>query len=441
MSASSKKSLYFIGYNNAYEFGLGHRQRIVKLHKCTFKTFKKVFCGHSYNLFTDSDKLDNLWSAGANYDGDCGVGKQYGNSAEEIETYTQIKYFKQNSINITKIFLNPTASCTFFQSDTNKIYACGRDILTSINPNSSSSPFNLTTSENAYQPTLIPQLQNVIDIQSCDHYKIALCTTQNDHILMIIQNWSRQYQTPQDIINLLLSFTKLSIIYATSTHPGVGHPQHIELTNKFTWNQVHFFDDKNIIKIAVGGGHTLFLDQNGNIWSCGQNYYNVNGWMDKSYIDMACYVPRRIKYFMQNKIKIKDIQCGASHSLALDVDGMVYSWGYNGAGECGVGAVMTENEITEPMMIEDLKEYKVEIIRCGVTHNYVRTECNKHYMFGSNDDWQCLWFKENDEDDNGDYLFVKRPYRIDPVVRKECVGDIVDVFVGYHSTKILVTCL
>ena len=35
--------------------------------------------------------------------------------------------------------------------------------------------------------------------------------------------------------------------------------------------------------------------------------------------------------------KITSVQCGASHSLALSDRGVVYSWGKNSQGQCGVG--------------------------------------------------------------------------------------------------------
>ena len=39
---------------------------------------------------------------------------------------------------------------------------------------------------------------------------------------------------------------------------------------------------------------------------------------------------------LENK-KITKIDCGDFHSLALDKDGMLYSWGVGEKGECGHG--------------------------------------------------------------------------------------------------------
>ena len=41
------------------------------------------------------------------------------------------------------------------------------------------------------------------------------------------------------------------------------------------------------------------------------------------------YLPKVIPYFINNNIFIIDIDAGASHNLAVDIDGNVYSWGSN----------------------------------------------------------------------------------------------------------------
>ena len=50
---------------------------------------------------------------------------------------------------------------------------------------------------------------------------------------------------------------------------------------------------------------------------------------------MQRYKPVLLKA-LENK-KITKIDCGDFHSLALDKDGMLYSWGVGEKGECGHG--------------------------------------------------------------------------------------------------------
>ena len=45
------------------------------------------------------------------------------------------------------------------------------------------------------------------------------------------------------------------------------------------WNKVDFFEDKTIVKIELGAVHTIFLEDNGTVWSCGYNSVDMElGW-------------------------------------------------------------------------------------------------------------------------------------------------------------------
>ena len=54
-----------------------------------------------------------------------------------------------------------------------------------------------------YISQLIPDLENVIDVQSSGAYTIAVCSTNNKQLGLIISNWCRVHQTPEDIIKLI----------------------------------------------------------------------------------------------------------------------------------------------------------------------------------------------------------------------------------------------
>ena len=74
MSSLTRQRIYFIGYNHSCEFGLGHHWVYDKLTPCTNKMISKIFSGYLYNIFTD-DNLDNIWAAGTNSNGECGLRK------------------------------------------------------------------------------------------------------------------------------------------------------------------------------------------------------------------------------------------------------------------------------------------------------------------------------------------------------------------------------
>ena len=69
------------------------------------------------------------------------------------------------------------------------------------------------------------------------------------------------------------------------------------------------------------------------------------------------------------------------------------------------------------------------MIRCGLEHSYVRTETGDHYLFGSNDDGECMV-------DNMKY--VKMPVCINDKIEE--IGadmDIEEISPGFFNSKII----
>ena len=75
MSSLTTQRIYFVGHNHCCKFGLEQDMPFKELAACTNKIISKTFCGYSYNVFTDDD-LDNVWVAGSNFCGQCGLKKK-----------------------------------------------------------------------------------------------------------------------------------------------------------------------------------------------------------------------------------------------------------------------------------------------------------------------------------------------------------------------------
>ncbi len=94
------------------------------------------------------------------------------------------------------------------------------------------------------------------------------------------------------------------------------------------------FKYKNIQQIRCGYEYCLFLDENGAVWSSGENIF---GQLVIGKCDLKEYKLCKIEYFERNNIKILAIKCGSHHSLCIDSNHIVYAWGQNDKGQCGRG--------------------------------------------------------------------------------------------------------
>eukprot|EP00483_Globobulimina_turgida_P003614 UN03620 len=107
--------------------------------------------------------------------------------------------------------------------------------------------------------------------------------------------------------------------------------------------------------IYCGCSHTLPLDDNYGVWSWGDGCYGSLGHGD----DNNRYSPTRIQYFIQNNIKIGKICCGFRHNVLLSLNKKVYCFGRNAGYQCGNGSNET---VCLPQPNETLKKEQLLIL-------------------------------------------------------------------------------
>ena len=111
-----------------------------------------------------------------------------------------------------------------------------------------------------------------------------------------------------------------------------------------------------INKVTQGRNHSLFLDSDGKIYSCGRN---ASGELGLGNTDNKT-TPQHITFL--NNIRITDIVAGYSTSLALTNKGKVYAWGYNANGELGLGDSGNYVNRMNPELIEGLDKFFIKQI-------------------------------------------------------------------------------
>ncbi|KAH3862509.1 probable E3 ubiquitin-protein ligase HERC4 [Dreissena polymorpha] len=132
--------------------------------------------------------------------------------------------------------------------------------------------------------------------------------------------------------------------------------------------------DLSVAQISCGEKHTLFVLQNGSLYSCGNNDYGQLGHSSRT--------SRPEKVDCLSSKSVIQAAVGAAHSLCLTSKGEVFSWGDNSSGQLGRGDVDSELGRT-PMMIKI--PHTVVQIAAGRNHNLLLTDDGRLFSWGSND--------------------------------------------------------
>jgi hypothetical protein len=103
---------------------------------------------------------------------------------------------------------------------------------------------------------------------------------------------------------------------------------------------VQFLGGKNVMRVAAGAYHTLFLTDTGELYSAGLNTNGQLGHGD----DAARSLPSQV--LALRYANISNIACGAYSSYAVTDAGAVYSWGNNAFGQLGLGRDAASSVLT-----------------------------------------------------------------------------------------------
>jgi large repetitive protein len=98
--------------------------------------------------------------------------------------------------------------------------------------------------------------------------------------------------------------------------------------------------------VSAGGKHTLFLSDEGEVYSTGANDFGQLGY------ETASHVAEPFK--VESPAKAVQIGAGLMHSVFLSTEGTVYSFGDNKFGQLGLGIQVKSSTKPKALVLADI---------------------------------------------------------------------------------------
>jgi alpha-tubulin suppressor-like RCC1 family protein len=126
--------------------------------------------------------------------------------------------------------------------------------------------------------------------------------------------------------------------------------------------------------VSAGGDHSLALASNGQVYAWGANTYGQLG--DGTTTDRTRPTP----VATPAGLTFTGIAAGTGHSLAVDSDGGVYSWGFDGSGQLGLGST-TDSALPQPVTMP--AGTAVASVAAGGSHSLALSTSGLVFAWGS----------------------------------------------------------
>jgi len=297
-------AVFGCGKNNYGQLGIGNTDIQVRLMQVKgvggtgfITDIVQVTCGNNYSLFLK--KYGTVYACGNNYYGNLGLG-----NTTDYTTLQQVKgvggsNFVSNVVQVACGFGH-----SFFLKNDGTVYGCGYN-------------FNgtLGLAINANQNTL-QQVKGVGGVGFASNIVQVACGYIHS---LFLKSDGTVYGCGTN------SYNQLNLIHAV---------------NWLALQAVLGVVSSNIVQVACGSYHSLFLKSNGTVYSCGRNLNGQLGWNNttESSFEKQVLGVNGIG-FVSNVVQVA---AGYSHSLFLTSFGTVYSCGLNTNGELGLNNTTTQ---------------------------------------------------------------------------------------------------
>ena len=315
-------TLWGCGRNDHGQLGLGDTDSRIIFTQITTNAndVKSVYCGWNHTFILKND--GTLWGCGRNTEGQLGLGDN-----DNKITFTEIT---TNINDIKSVYCG--GNHTFILKNDGTLWGCGRNVEGQLG-------LGDTTNRNTFTQVTT----------NVDNIKSVYCGAEHS---LILKNDGTLWGCGNNNYGQL----------------GLGDTINRNTFTKITTNT----DD--IKSVYHGTYHTFILKNDGTLWGCGNNNYGQLGLGDNE-----CRVT--FTEITTNVDDIKQVYCGKNHTFILENDGTLWSCGDNQFGQLGLGNNTNRNTFTQVTTNTD----NIKKIYCGWEHALILKNDNTLWGCGRND--------------------------------------------------------
>jgi alpha-tubulin suppressor-like RCC1 family protein len=145
---------------------------------------------------------------------------------------------------------------------------------------------------------------------------------------------------------------------------------------------------QKIVYIECGGYHNAAVSEKGEVWVWGRGDVNQLGidffHLQKDQIGFVALNPVKIQVLAEEQVFIKTVACGEAHTLLLDSEGKIYSFGWGDDGQLGTDNQDSMSSFTmKNMNIVKSFPYKVLKISAGAIFSACVDEIGQVHIWGN----------------------------------------------------------
>lgn len=145
-------------------------------------------------------------------------------------------------------------------------------------------------------------------------------------------------------------------------------------------------DGEEIASICVGASHAAAVTSGNDVFVWGHNLCGQLGLGD---FDVR-HTPKLVSFFETDpSLRVHQVDTGENHTAALTNDGRVYCWGHVDAGKLGIGVDerygARDDEkffFPAPTLVSKLATFRIREIACGAAHTLARSSTGSVFAWG-----------------------------------------------------------